>query len=93
MKVIFIYCQLKCHILRNEKQIRLDWLSNIPRSEGMLDALEWYCENCGTQLYRETFALDNIETDMPVIFDRYYSDTKKCTCSNCGTVMDAPNKI
>ena len=64
-----------------------------PRSEGMLDALEWYCENCGTPLYREEFALDNIETDMPIIFDKYYSDKEKCTCSNCGTVMEAPKKI
>ncbi|QTD37260.1 3-hydroxyanthranilate 3,4-dioxygenase [Polaribacter batillariae] len=64
-----------------------------PRSEGMLDALEWYCENCGNPLYREEFALDNIETDMPVIFDKYYSDKQKCTCDNCGTVMQPPNKV
>ncbi|WP_233883477.1 3-hydroxyanthranilate 3,4-dioxygenase [Tenacibaculum piscium] len=64
-----------------------------PRSKGMLDALEWYCENCGNQLYREEFALKNIETDMPVIFDNYYSDTQKCTCTNCGTIMNPPNKI
>ena len=63
-----------------------------PRSENMLDALEWYCENCGNQLYREAFALDNIETDMPIIFVRYYSDVQKCTCNNCGTIMEAPNK-
>jgi len=64
-----------------------------PRPEGVLDALEWYCENCGTQLYREPFALENIETDMPAIFDAYYSDQKKCTCSNCAAVMEAPIKI
>ena len=63
------------------------------RPEGVKDALEWYCENCGNQLYRESFALDDIETDMPIIFDNYYSDTKKCTCSKCSAVMDAPNKI
>ena len=48
-----------------------------PRSENMLDALEWYCEQCNSQLYREEFALGNIETDMPKIFDAYYSDDKK----------------
>ncbi|WP_369047792.1 3-hydroxyanthranilate 3,4-dioxygenase [Tenacibaculum sp. UWU-22] len=64
-----------------------------PRSKGMMDALEWYCENCGNPLYREEFELKNIETDMPVIFDRYYSDKEKCTCSKCKTVMEAPNKI
>ena len=64
-----------------------------PRSEGMKHALEWYCESCDDQLYREEFALDNIETDMPKIFDAYYSDEKKCSCSNCGTKMEAPKKI
>ena len=64
-----------------------------PRSKGMLDALEWYCENCGNALYREEFALNNIETDMPRIFDNYYSDKEKCTCEACGTVMQGPNKI
>ena len=64
-----------------------------PRAEGMMDALEWYCEQCNSQLYREAFALDNIETDMPKIFDAYYTDHKKCTCSTCGTKMEAPKKI
>jgi 3-hydroxyanthranilate 3,4-dioxygenase len=63
-----------------------------PRSKGMMDALEWYCEQCNSQLYREEFALGNIETDMPKIFDTYYSDDKKCTCSNCGIKMEAPKK-
>ncbi len=64
-----------------------------PRSQGMMDALEWYCEACGHQIYREEFALDNIETDMPIIFNRYYSDKEKCTCSGCKTLMTAPNKL
>lgn len=61
-----------------------------PRDEGVMDALEWYCENCNAPLYREEFALDDIETDMPKIFDRYYSDEEKRTCNKCGTVMQAP---
>ncbi len=63
-----------------------------PRPDGVMDALEWYCESCDAPLYREEFALDNIETDMPKIFDTYYSDETKCTCANCGTKMDAPGK-
>ena len=64
-----------------------------PRPSGVEDALEWYCENCNHQLFRAPFVLDNIETDMPAIFDRYYSSQEKCTCSKCGTKMEAPNKI
>jgi 3-hydroxyanthranilate 3,4-dioxygenase len=63
------------------------------RPEGVKDALEWYCENCNHQLFRAPFTLDNIETDMPIIFDKYYSSKEKCTCSKCGSIMEAPNKI
>lgn len=63
-----------------------------PRSKKMKDALEWYCEKCNHQLYRKTFKLDNIETDMPVIFDKFYGSKKKRTCKNCGTVMQPPTK-
>jgi len=64
-----------------------------PRSENMMDALEWYCESCNNQLYREDFTLDNIETDMPAIFDKYYSDLEKRTCTECRNVMTPPSKI
>jgi len=63
-----------------------------PRDESMMDALEWYCEHCNTQLYREEFTLDNIETDMPGIFDKYYSDLEKRTCTNCSEIMQPPEK-
>ena len=63
-----------------------------PRSDGMMDALEWYCENCNKQLYREEFALDNIETDMPGIFDKYYSNEEQRTCTKCGQMMQPPKK-
>jgi len=60
------------------------------RDDDMDDGLAWFCENCHNELYREPFKLDNIETDMPVIFDRYYSNTNKRTCDKCGTVMAPP---
>ncbi|GAB1307526.1 3-hydroxyanthranilate 3,4-dioxygenase [Urechidicola sp. KH5] len=62
-----------------------------PRPYGVKDGLQWYCENCDNKLYEEPFTLDNIETDMPVIFDAYYSDESKRTCASCGTVMQPPN--
>lgn len=41
-----------------------------PRPEGVKDKLQWYKED-GEIEYEEEFLLDNIETDMPAIFDRY----------------------
>lgn len=61
-----------------------------PRPKGVKDALEWYCEESGNLLYREEFELKNIETDMPAIFDRFYSDIEKRTCSKSGVVMEPP---
>ena len=64
-----------------------------PRSKNMMDALEWYCETCENQLYREEFSVENIETDMQKIFETFYSDVEKCTCDNCGEFMEAPKKV
>ena len=64
-----------------------------PRSKKMKDALEWYCEKCNNLLYRKKFKLENIETDMPKIFDKFYSDEEKRTCTKCTYVMDPAKKI
>ena len=42
-----------------------------PRPEGVMDKLQWYSDEDVNLLYEEEFMLDNIETDMPAIFDRY----------------------
>lgn len=60
------------------------------RSPGELDAFEWYCEKCGTQLYRESFVLENIGHQFPPIFERFYGDTQNTTCKNCGHVLQKP---
>lgn len=53
------------------------------RRDGELDGLQWYCEKCGTKLYEEFFALTNIETQFPAVFERYYnSDHVKCECGH-----------
>ncbi len=57
------------------------------RAEGMKDDLAWFCENCHHELYRESFTLKDIETDMPGIFKRYYSNQALRTCDKCGTEM------
>ncbi|MDT0558342.1 3-hydroxyanthranilate 3,4-dioxygenase [Ichthyenterobacterium sp. W332] len=48
-----------------------------PRPVGVKDKLQWYSEDNGNLLYEEEFTLDNIETDMPAIFDRYYNTIQK----------------
>ncbi len=60
------------------------------RPEGMEDGLAWFCESCNQKLYEEPFTLVNIEKDMPVIFDRFYSNEALRTCDGCGTKMEKP---
>jgi 3-hydroxyanthranilate 3,4-dioxygenase len=62
------------------------------RESDELDSFQWYCENCGNKLYEESVKLDNIVTQLPPIFERFYSDIDKRTCKNCGTVMEEPKK-
>ena len=60
------------------------------RPDDMLDGLQWYCEDCGSKIYEESFYVGNIETDLPNIFDKYYTNPELCTCKNCGTKMERP---
>jgi 3-hydroxyanthranilate 3,4-dioxygenase len=56
------------------------------------DGLLWFCEQCNHKLYEEFFFLQNIETDFPPVFDRFYSSREHRTCRNCGHLSPAPAK-
>lgn len=60
------------------------------RPQSMEDALEWYCEKCGSQLYKETFPLKNIVTELPVLMNKFYANNDLTTCKSCGHKMEAP---
>ena len=60
------------------------------RFDGELDGLMWYCEKCNTQLYEEYFQLENIETQFHAVFESFYGDTDKRTCSSCGHLNPTP---
>lgn len=62
------------------------------RQPGMMDALEWYCENCHNQLWRTEFPMSDIVQELPVAMEAFFSDKDKRTCDNCGTVMEPPKK-
>lgn len=56
------------------------------------DGLIWYCEKCNNKLYEEYFHLENIETQFPPVFERFYASEEARTCSECGHVHPAPEK-
>lgn len=55
-----------------------------------VDALEWYCEKCGNQLYRKTFSMKNIVTELPPLMNGFMESEELRTCNVCGTVMEPP---
>ena len=60
------------------------------RPDGAEDGLMWFCENCNHKLYYEAFSLEDIENDLPRIFQKFYSDDALVTCIACGTKMTRP---
>jgi 3-hydroxyanthranilate 3,4-dioxygenase len=56
------------------------------------DGLMWFCDECNHKLYEEYFQLQNIEKDLPPVFDRFFSSKDNRTCKECGAVMEAPQK-
>lgn len=58
------------------------------RRPGERDGFQWYCERCGNLLYEEFIELTDIETQMPPLFDRFYSSLEHRTCKQCGTAQE-----
>lgn len=61
------------------------------RLEGEMDGLMWYCDHCNTKLFEKYFVLENIEKDLPKVFEEFYSSENNRTCKNCGSVMATPS--
>ncbi len=55
-----------------------------------VDALVWFCEGCGVQLYREDFAAADIERDLKAIIGRFNASAALRTCRACGAVLAVP---
>jgi 3-hydroxyanthranilate 3,4-dioxygenase len=58
-----------------------------PRAAGELDGFMWFCERCHHRLHAEYFQLENIETQLAPVFERFFADEHLRTCQRCGAVM------
>ena len=56
------------------------------RQTGELDAIEWYCFECGTRVHRAEMQLTSIVDDLPPVYQAFYADEAARTCPNCGVV-------
>jgi 3-hydroxyanthranilate 3,4-dioxygenase len=56
------------------------------RPEGVLDGFEWYCRRCDALVHRVEVQLRSIVSDLPPLFEAFYSDARRRTCARCGEV-------
>lgn len=54
------------------------------RPEGVLDAFEWYCANCSTQIHHRDVQVNDIVADLPPVFEQYYGEIATGACPGCG---------
>jgi len=48
------------------------------------DGFAWYCRKCNHFLYEHYIHVSNIETQLPKVFNDYYSKEVNTTCKKCG---------
>ena len=56
------------------------------RQQGQLDAIEWYCFECGERVHRAEMQLKSIVDDLPPVYQKFYASEEDRTCPNCQTV-------
>ncbi len=61
------------------------------RVAGELDGFMWYCERCNHRLHSEYFVLENIETQLSPLFEKFFASEALRTCGECATVMSVPD--
>ncbi len=60
------------------------------RRPGERDGFLWFCDRCDAELHAEYLPVENIETDLPPVFARFWSNPEQHTCRRCGAVMEPP---
>ena len=62
------------------------------RKPGELDGFRWYCDSCETLLYEKFIQVTDIVTQLPPLFENYWSEESNRTCKNCGEIQQPPEK-
>jgi 3-hydroxyanthranilate 3,4-dioxygenase len=49
------------------------------------DGFVWFCKKCQNKLYDEYLHVSDIVSQLPPVFDRFFSNPAHTTCKKCGT--------
>lgn len=59
-----------------------------PRPDESVDRLRWYCQNCGSQVYEQSFHCTDLGTQIKKAVQGFEADLKARKCGSCGEVCD-----
>ena len=51
------------------------------------DAVFWYCDRCGDELYTTTYQFDQIGTELSPVLEMVHASDELRTCKSCGTLL------
>eukprot|EP00190_Bangiopsis_sp_CCMP1999_P007362 CAMPEP_0198724960 /NCGR_PEP_ID=MMETSP1475-20131203/2338_1 /TAXON_ID= ORGANISM="Unidentified sp., Strain CCMP1999" /NCGR_SAMPLE_ID=MMETSP1475 /ASSEMBLY_ACC=CAM_ASM_001111 /LENGTH=214 /DNA_ID=CAMNT_0044486611 /DNA_START=1 /DNA_END=646 /DNA_ORIENTATION=+ len=54
------------------------------RKENEEDRMRWYCQECRSVVYEETFHCKDLVKDLPPIMEHYWGSEENRTCGKCG---------
>lgn len=60
------------------------------RPQGVIDGFEWFCLNCHALLHRTEVQVASLVSDLPAVFEAFYGDETRRTCTQCGAVHPVP---
>ena len=64
----------------------------MPRGDGVVDAMRWYCRNCKGVVWEKRFVCTDLGTQVKAVVEEFAGDEDKRTCKSCGQVCEVRYK-
>ncbi|THX03832.1 3-HAO-domain-containing protein [Aureobasidium pullulans] len=64
----------------------------LPRPEGEVDRLRWYCQGCGETVHEAAFVCTDLGSQIKEAVNAFGEDLEARKCKNCGEVCDVKPK-
>ena len=58
----------------------------MPRGKDVVDAMRWYCKDCGSIVWEKKFICTDLGTQVKAVVEEFGADEEKRTCKSCGRV-------
>ncbi|WEW58448.1 3-hydroxyanthranilic acid dioxygenase [Emydomyces testavorans] len=58
----------------------------MPRPEGAMDRMRWYCKSCGDIIWEKSFQCTDLGIQVKKVVEEFAADGEKRKCKTCGSV-------